>query len=58
MQCWGVRSLIPTQASRQQLLHRHLEYLFVCDWLVQVEGGVGSLSHEELVAVSYSETSK
>lgn len=48
---WGVKPLIPTQRSRQQLLERHLQYVFVCDWLMHVEGGVDSLSHPELVTV-------
>ena len=55
---WGVSagllsSLLPwrRQATLRRRLEEHMKYIYTCDWLVEVEGGVYSLQEEEIEQV-------
>lgn len=50
---WGMKSWLPSLVvrRRREKLTRHMGYIYTSDWLMKLEGGVDSLSHEALSEV-------
>lgn len=46
---WGLRSWLPIRSKQQQCLERHMRYLFICDWLLALEGGVDKLTDKDVI---------
>ena len=53
---WGIRGWLPIDQMLKSQLKSHLEYIFVSDWMIRLEGGTKKLSHSELFAVRFLAT--
>ena len=49
---WNLRVLLPLETTRHKAIEKHMYYLYTCDWLIVLEGGVEKLTEKELLEVS------